>query len=265
MTDRTSDDRAERFLAVGAHPDDLESGAGGLMSMLVDNGWQGTYLLCTDGSKGARDAREAEDLAARRSAEQRQAAERIGISRVISLSYQDGELVSDLTLRADIVRAIRDVRPAVVITWDPSSYWIGDGGMNHPDHMACGEATCFAVYPAARNAMTFPELQEQGLGVHEVDELWLFGTNRPNAFLDISARRNQKDAALLAHASQVYTMGGQARARRRARWVVREYDNPITRRLQDRPECLEKFRRIVIEREVVHLNPELFHDDAAED
>lgn len=265
MMPSTRDAAPQRFLAVGAHPDDLESGAGGLMSMLVEEGWQGTYLLCTDGSKGARDAQEAQDLATRRLEEQREAAQRIGISEVISLPYRDGELVSDLSLRADIVRVIRAVRPALVLTWDPSSYWIGDGGMNHPDHMVSGEATCFAVYPAARNAMTFPALLQEGLGVHEVDELWLFGTNRPNAFLDISARRSQKDAALLAHASQVYTMRGDGRARKRAQWVVREYDNPLTRRLKDSPEMIEKFRRIVIEHEVVHLDPALFFEDGGDD
>jgi LmbE family N-acetylglucosaminyl deacetylase len=75
--------------------------------------------------------------------------------------------------------------------------------VQHPDHLAAGEATFAAVYPCARDRLTFPELLEQGLEPHAVKELWVAGTNHPDHYIDITATLDTKIRALEAHASQV--------------------------------------------------------------
>jgi LmbE family N-acetylglucosaminyl deacetylase len=61
-----------------------------------------------------------------------------------------------------------------------------------------------AVYPAARNAMAFPHLvTAEGLAPWDVNQLYLFFTDNPNAWVDISATIETKIAALREHTSQL--------------------------------------------------------------
>ena len=61
-----------------------------------------------------------------------------------------------------------------------------------------------AVYPAARNAMAFPNLVlHEGLEPHTVKRLYLFWTDKPDARVDITGTIDRKIAALAAHVSQI--------------------------------------------------------------
>ena len=42
----------KRALAIGAHPDDIEFGAGATLAKWSDHGCEVSMLICTDGSKG---------------------------------------------------------------------------------------------------------------------------------------------------------------------------------------------------------------------
>jgi LmbE family N-acetylglucosaminyl deacetylase len=75
--------------------------------------------------------------------------------------------------------------------------------VHHPDHLAAGEATLAAVYPCARDRMTFPELLAEGLEPHKVREVWVVGTGAPDYFVDIGDTLQTKIEALRAHVSQV--------------------------------------------------------------
>ena len=75
--------------------------------------------------------------------------------------------------------------------------------VQHPDHLAAGEATFAAVYPCARDRMTFPELLAEGLEPHKVREVWVAGTSATDFFVDITDTLELKLQALLAHKSQV--------------------------------------------------------------
>jgi LmbE family N-acetylglucosaminyl deacetylase len=50
---------------------------------------------------------------------------------------------------------IRRKRPDVIVTNDPTVFWWGTTGLNHPDHRAIGTATMDAVYPTARDRLNF--------------------------------------------------------------------------------------------------------------
>src|SRR5918999_1312771 len=154
----------ERVLVIFSHPDDAEFGAAPAIAALAAMGARIDYVVTTDGGKGTDDpAVSPEALAATRAAEQRAAADALGVGEIVHLGYADGYLTPSLDLRRDITRQIRRFRPDVVIAQNPMRRSDGNPYIGHPDHLATGEATLAAVYPAARDRHNFPELVDEGL------------------------------------------------------------------------------------------------------
>jgi LmbE family N-acetylglucosaminyl deacetylase len=196
--------RPARFMVIAAHPDDADFGPAATAAAWIDAGSEGWLVCCTSGDAGADDpTTDPLELAALREREQNAAAEAVGYKGVTYLHQPDGALANDLALREHLVREIRTFRPDAVLATDPEVLFHGDGGVNHTDHRAAGLAAVDAVYPAARNAMAFPWLARDGLEPHRVRRLYLFWSNVPNAYVDVSLTVDRKIAALKAHASQI--------------------------------------------------------------
>lgn len=196
--------RPARFMVIAAHPDDAEFGPSGTAARWIDEGSVGWLVCCTSGDQGGEDPdQDPFELAALREREQVAAARIIGYAGQTFLHQPDGALVNDLTLREQLVREIRAFRPDAVLATDPETLFYGDGGVNHTDHRAAGMAAVDAVYPAARNPMAFPSLARAGLAAHRVRRLYLFWSNQPNAWVDVSTTVERKIEALRAHASQI--------------------------------------------------------------
>jgi LmbE family N-acetylglucosaminyl deacetylase len=193
----------KRVLGVFAHPDDVDFGAGGTVSRWIADGHQMSYLLITRGDAGGFDDRPRAEMPVVREAEQRAAAETLGVSDVEFLDgYSDGTLTPSIELRRDITRAIRRVRPDRILTTSPLRRWERIAGPSHPDHLAAGEATTCAIYPDARNPFAFPELLAEGLEPWVVREVWYMGGPNPDHVVDVTDRYPSKLAALRAHTSQ---------------------------------------------------------------
>ncbi|MGI9624923.1 MAG: PIG-L deacetylase family protein, partial [Acidimicrobiales bacterium] len=143
-----------------------------------------------------------DEVKALREAEQRAAAEVVGVEDVLFLGHRDGHLQPNLELRRDISRVIRQVRPDVVIAQCPERRWHSIYG-SHPDHLATGEATIAAVYPDARNPHAHTELLSEGFEPHAVSEIWVTGLEPVDVFIDITEVIELKCEALSAHSSQV--------------------------------------------------------------
>ena len=192
-------------LGVAAHPDDLDFGASGTMAKFARSGAEVYYLLLTDGSKGSEDkSLSSEELIKIRQEEQRAALLALGGKGITFLNYPDSGLYVTQELKKDIVRQIRKLRPDVVITNDPTVvYSLNRGMINHTDHRAAGQATIDAVFPLARDHLTFPELLEEGLEPHKVGTLLLTNFDQHNYYVDISDTLELKLAALKHHASQI--------------------------------------------------------------
>lgn len=201
--------RPARFMVIAAHPDDAEFGPSGTAARWIDEGSVGWLVCCTSGDQGGEDPdQDPFELAALREREQVTAARIIGYAGQTFLHQPDGALVNDLTLREQLVREIRTFRPDAVLATDPETLFYGDGGVNHTDHRAAGMAAVDAVYPAARNPMAFPSLARAGLAAHRVRRLYLFWSNQPNAWVDVSTTVERKIEALRAHASQIRDPAG---------------------------------------------------------
>ena len=196
--------RPRRFMVIAAHPDDADFGPAATAARWIDAGSVGWLVCCTSGDQGGEDPGiDPLELAAQREAEQRAAAEVVGYAGVTFLHGPDGSLANDLALRELLVREIRTFRPDAVLATDPETVFHGAHGVNHTDHRAAGMAAVDASYPAARNPMAFPWLARAGLAAHRVRRLYLFWSNRADAWIDTTATLDRKLAALHAHASQV--------------------------------------------------------------
>jgi LmbE family N-acetylglucosaminyl deacetylase len=199
------DDHPERLMVIVAHPDDADFGPAAAIARWVRAGTVAHLVCCTSGDAGADDARtDPLELGALREKEQRAAAAQIGYAEVTFLHRPDGALANDLALREQLVRLIRRFKPDAVATFDPTILIHADGYIQHTDHREAAMAAVDAVYPAARNAMAFPDLViHEGLEPHSVSRLYLFWTDKANAWVDVSDTLDIKIAALREHASQL--------------------------------------------------------------
>lgn len=211
----------ERALVIFSHPDDAEFGAAPAIAALTAANVRVDYVVTTDGGKGTEDAAVTpEMLAATRIAEQRAAADVLGVQEIVHLGYPDGYLLPSLDLRRDITRQLRRFRPDLVITQNPQRRLDHNPFIGHPDHLATGEATLASVYPAARDHLNFPELwTEEHLDPWKVRQVLLTGVEQPNLWLDIADTFEIGLASILAHESQVTREDVEERMRDRARLV----------------------------------------------
>ena len=133
-------------------------------------------------------------------AEQRAAAEVLGLHRVIFWGMPDGGLEEGDELRGLVVKVIRQLKPDVVVTWDGFR-----SSFNHVDHRVIGRAVRDALYPAAHDPHYYPELTRAGIGPWRTAELLLAGTSEPDHHVDIGPYLEKKIDAILCHKSQIET------------------------------------------------------------
>ena len=193
-----------RGMSVFAHADDAEFGCSGTAARWCAEGWEVVYVVCTDGSKGSSDPdMSREKLVKVREQEQRNAGKVLGLHDVVFLGYEDAMLEPTLSLRRDIARAIRRYKPDVLICPNPVRKIDADGWIEHPDHLAAGEAAMAAVFPSARDRLTFPELLDEGLEPHKVRELWVWAGEDADHYVDVTDYIDTSVKALQQHASQI--------------------------------------------------------------
>lgn len=140
------------LLAVLAHPDDETFGLGGTLALYARRGVQVHLVCATRGEVGEMDERYLrgfDSIAARREAELRCAAGKLGLSSVHFLTYRDSGMPGSPDnqhpralcaqsleqVAGEVAETIRLLRPQVVLTFDPI------GGYRHPDHIAIHRAT----------------------------------------------------------------------------------------------------------------------------
>jgi len=213
------DDDIQRVLVVSAHPDDCDFGAAGTIAGWVDAGLRVTILLCTHGEQGGFDDTNREQMPALREREQVTASAALGVTDVRFLhGHRDGWLEPSWELQRQIVEVIRDVRPQRVLIQSPERGYDRIQA-SHPDHLAAGEAAIRAIYPAAENRFSWPELIEAGLPPWHVNEIWIMAHPQTSHVVDVTDTFGRKVAALEAHASQTGHLGDKLEGFLRA-WGV---------------------------------------------
>ena len=137
----------------------------------------------------------------------------MGPSPVVAVINTNPDLVELFKLRIEAagfvvllihvaeIRAGLDIG-SVVEQHDPTVIVSSQGFINHADHRATGLAAVDAVYPFARSYLQYPEQIAEGLEPHTVPELYLWGANPPNFWVDVSDTLECKVEALSCHQSQ---------------------------------------------------------------
>lgn len=191
------------LMVITAHPDDAEFGAAGTVARWTQKGKSAVYIVCTSGDKGTSDrSLKPDDLIALREREQRQACHVLGVSEVVFLGYKDQTLEDTPEFRKHLVEMIRTYQPATIFTLDPYRRYLW-----HRDHRIVGQVVMDAVFPFARDHMAYPDLLEQGLEPHKVEQILFFGTEDINYYSNIEDTFDRKLAALQCHQSQVQELG----------------------------------------------------------
>jgi LmbE family N-acetylglucosaminyl deacetylase len=191
---------SKTVLALVPHPDDAEFFAGGTIAKMAREGARVVIVIATDGRRGSFDLG-SDELARLRGEEARRAAQVLGAEPPILLGHPDLELdtLPAGVLREQFIRAIRQHKPAVVITPDAFA-----STETHPDHRAvawaASDAIAFATLP-----LMHPEHLADGLGTHFVIEKYFYreGPAGANRIVDITDTMEQKLAAMAEHKSQV--------------------------------------------------------------
>jgi LmbE family N-acetylglucosaminyl deacetylase len=238
MTQATGEWKApQKILVILAHPDDPEFFCGATLAKWAAEGHRITYYLLTRGDKGTNDpAQDPEELARLREVEQKAAAAVLGVGEVHFLSFPDGFLGDQAEARKEVTRIIRNEKPDILLSSDPTNFFPNEASINHPDHRAAGRIVCEAYFPASGNPQFFPDQLAAGLAPHSVKEVWFSLTSQPNTILDVTEFWPIKMQALHQHRSQI---GDPQKFDERMR----------TRRTPDSsdeaPRFEEKFRRII--------------------
>ncbi|ASE09236.2 mycothiol conjugate amidase Mca [Jonesia denitrificans] len=157
-------------MAVHAHPDDESSKGAATTARYAAQGVEVLVVTCTGGERGSilnphygEVVAEPEQMNAIRQVEMRHAAQALGVSHrwlgFIDSGLPEGDPLPplppgcfaleplDVPTRA-LVEVMREFRPHVVTTYDPS------GGYPHPDHIRCHEVS-WAAFHAAGDADAF--------------------------------------------------------------------------------------------------------------
>ena len=197
-------------LVIQAHPDDADNTSGGTIARWASEGREIHYVLCTSGNRGSNDpTMTSERLELLREQEEQNAADILGVKSLIFLRHEDGELEETLPLRHELARIIRRLKPDVLMTHDPWTRY-----MIHPDHRAVGFTALAAIMEAGN------QMYRDEMAPHTVSEVYLFHTDNPDYWVDITAtidikiRATQQHKSQIAHSSEAMAERFRERAKR---------------------------------------------------
>ncbi len=185
MTEKYNDQKVD-VLAIGAHPDDIEIGVGGLLAILNK---RGILTGVTDLTRGERGTKGDPDTRRREASE---AAKILGLRFRDNLDLGDGNIADVYEQRLILVDNIRAHKPAVIL-----APWYGD---IHPDHIAAGYLV--------RSAFAFSRLKkyETEYPAHSPKRLFYYYIHRCSDYsflVDITEGFEKKLSALAAFKSQM--------------------------------------------------------------
>ena len=167
------EDRQYKVLSIGAHPDDADTSAGGLLAKLHSKGWDVRLVSMTNGCVGHYDPQTytEEKLAEARQAEAAKSGRILG-GRYDVFNNPDGRLVPGLKEREELIRYIREYSPDLIITNRLNDY--------HPDHRNTAQLVEDASY-----LLTVPCLYPDCKAMEHMPVIiyWHDGFKRPYEFV----------------------------------------------------------------------------------
>lgn len=185
------------ILAFGAHPDDVELSAAGVLISHINHGYKCGIVDLTRGELGTRgdaDTRDREAAAA---------AQIMGISVRENLGMDDGFFTNDKEHQLEIVKMIRKYQPEIILCNAESD--------RHPDHGRASGLVSNSVFLAGlpKVETSFEEQDQKAWKVksvyHYIQDRFL----KPDVVVDISLHWDQKMDAIQAYKTQFYQPGAK--------------------------------------------------------
>jgi LmbE family N-acetylglucosaminyl deacetylase len=179
-------------LFVGAHPDDIETFAGGTAALYAKQGAAVFFCVATNGNVGS-STLSAEEIASIRHQEARKGADIIG-ARLIWLDIDDEFLIDSRQTRLKFIEAFRIARPDVVFC-----HWTED---YNPDHSISGKIVDDCIHMS-----TVPLIKTQSGICDRIPHVYymdtIAGVNfAPEVYVDITATFETKLKMVAQHQSQ---------------------------------------------------------------
>jgi LmbE family N-acetylglucosaminyl deacetylase len=189
-----------------AHADDLLLFCGGAVSVLIKEGWKVTVVRATNDRWDSYDISESATIEAN-TKEFNLAMKELGITKVVDLNLDTDRLgdYSEVNLRSNYIDLIRDIKPFLVITFDPDSYLYED----NEDHKKVAIAMAEAMWTAGFDK--HPGLKQGEIKPFLPVSRWYFGREvaEPTHVLDITANIEVLISATALHKTMLVNMARQ--------------------------------------------------------
>ncbi len=183
--------KAYDLISIGAHPDDVEVGTGGVLIDLSKRGYKCGAVILTQGEMGTGGNAEI------RASEMKAAAKILGVDIVATFDWGDTSLEDSYDKRVELARVLRQCRPRILLAPYPH---VGHGRrQSHPDHVAAGVIAINASSLASLKKFDAPG--EPHL-VTRIFHYFLPPEVTPNFVVDITPHYDRWIEALSAHKSQ---------------------------------------------------------------
>ncbi len=175
------------ILAFGAHPDDVEIGAGGTLAKAAGEGKRTGIIDLTRGELGTRGSADLRDQEAAK------ASEILGLTVRENLALADGFFQDNRETRMQIIEKVRTYQPEVVICNSVED--------RHPDHARAANLVAESCFLSGlRKIENGQEAWRPRTVLHIIQDYDL----NPSIIIDIDGYMDQKMNSILAYSSQFY-------------------------------------------------------------
>lgn len=189
-----------------AHADDLLLFCGGAVAALIKDDWEVTVVRATNDRWDSFEISESATIEAN-TKELNLAMKKLGITKIVDLNLDTDRLgdYSEVNLRSNYIDLIREIKPYLVITFDPDSYLYED----NEDHKKVAIAMAEAMWTAGFDK--HPGLKQGEIKPFLPVSRWYFGRNvaEPTHVLDITANIEVLISATALHKTMLVNMARQ--------------------------------------------------------
>jgi bacillithiol biosynthesis deacetylase BshB1 len=180
------------ILAFGAHPDDVELGAGATIAKEISIGKKVGVVDLTRGELGTRGSAEIRDKEAAASAKI------LGLSARENLAFADGFFTNDKAHQIEIIKMIRKYRPEIVLC-----NAVDDRHIDHPKGSKLVSDSCFLSGLIKLETQLDGELQKPWRP-KKVYHFIQWKNLEPDFVVDVTGFVDQKVASIMAYSSQFF-------------------------------------------------------------
>jgi len=184
-------DKHYDLISIGAHPDDVEVGTGGVLIDAVKRGYKCGIIILTEGEMGTGGNVEI------RAQEIKDAAGILGVDIIRTFNWGDTRLEDNYEHRLELGQIIRNCQPRLILAPYPH---VGHGRrQSHPDHVASG---LLAINSTHLASLKKAKMDGEPHLVERIFHYFLPPGVAPNFVIDITTHYGQWIKALSAHKSQ---------------------------------------------------------------